>query len=341
MSALKTLKRIIKWALIITVTPFILLIVSGFVYGIMLSDSYEAVKAYVDFRNNRTDNNIDAAYQDAQNVLILSKDDSTLADARAYIAQYPALKKQQQEDSLRQLAEEDRQYEAYAREKVALIKKFNLIQDDYNENDKFYCHKSIRHFNEIDRKNFYLYFRMASNADEPTSLFLRVNYFGNYALDLKDVILLADEQKMTIDFREIKRKNLGNGMAEWAEIDMIAGDAAMLESLNNATTVKMRLRGKDMVDEVVLDKKEITAASETYRLFKAMGGDLSPRTVRVEPVRTEQDRFASNNARQPDERHRTKRTWLRVSKRHWLMGGGYTIRETTLNDHGYDGRRIN
>ncbi|RYD55175.1 MAG: hypothetical protein EOP56_16645 [Sphingobacteriales bacterium] len=341
MSAAKSIGRFIKWVFILIAVPFFLLIISGFVYGIMSADSYEAVSAYANFRNNKTDNNIEAAYKDAQNVLKLSKDDSTLADVRDYISQYPALQKKKQEENAHKAAEETRMRFAYNREKNLLVKNFSVFTDEYGGAYKYFHHKSIPNFNSVDTKSFYLYFGMPRNVDKPASLFLRVNYLGDHALDIKDVTLLVDGNTLRVEFPEVKQKNIGSRIAEWGEIDLIAGDAEILHTLANAKTVKMRLNGKDIADEIVLNKKQIAAASETYRLFNAMGGRLDTRTAHVDMHNRRNDHIAGSFTPASERESRIKRTRVVVSKRHWLMGGGYTIREEKLDDHGYDGVRIN
>lgn len=148
---------------------------------------------------------------------------------------------------------------------------FNEVKDEFDVRaNTFWVPKSKPKY--LNTNWVYLYFSEVQGR--VGNLRMKIQYTADEWLFIRKYIFSVDGSPIEMLPDEVKRDN-GNGMIwEWCDQGITDFEAILVERLENANTVKIKLEGDNYYKVRTLSKKELLDIQRTIKLYKAKGGTI-------------------------------------------------------------------
>lgn len=168
------------------------------------------------------------------------------------------------EEQKRITAEETRLQERKA-ELDKLSKKFNQKKDEFSDKTWIYPKDSPKYRN---RNATYCYF-MKQNKEVRNFRFV-FQYVNSDWLFIKDLIFNIDGK--VFEYRRLDFNTDCRGGQIWEWCDLQLSDIDLIQALEKAKSIKIKMNGDKYYDTRTLNSATITSIQKTIKYYKALGG---------------------------------------------------------------------
>lgn len=145
---------------------------------------------------------------------------------------------------------------------------FIISKEEFsNDNIEWYTPKSAPKY--TNRNALYCYFN--TNNEKPGNLRLRMQYYSDDWLFIRNIIFSVDGVAINYQPQKMERDNGDGYIWEWFDD---SANTALVTAISNAKEVKMKLNGNQYHDIRNVSKDQIKSIKQTLDLYKAMGGKL-------------------------------------------------------------------
>lgn len=168
------------------------------------------------------------------------------------------------EEQKRIAAEEARLQERKA-ELDKLSKNFNQKKDEFSNKTWIFPKNKPKYRN---RNATYCYFMKQSN--EVRNFRFVFQYVNSDWLFIKDLIFNIDGK--VFEYRRLDFNTDCSGGQIWEWCDLQLSDIDLIQSLENAKSIKIKMNGDKYYDTRTLNSATITSIQETIKYYKALGG---------------------------------------------------------------------
>ena len=146
-----------------------------------------------------------------------------------------------------------------------LTKKFNQEKDEFSNKTWIFPNNKPKYRN---RNATYCYFMKQNN--EVGNFRFVFQYVNSDWLFIKDLIFNIDGK--VFEYRRLDFNTDCSGGQIWEWCDLQLSDIDLIQSLENAKSIKIKMNGDKYYDTRTLNSATITSIQETIKYYKALGG---------------------------------------------------------------------